>query len=184
MVAPGGVLRTAFRDFVATLPGMEPAIVPIAMHHVESFRECLDGIAREKKYLVFLEAPPPETVREWVRACMEAGNPQFVAVDGGAVVGWCDVTRKTREPLRHSGTLGMGLAPAYRGKGLGRRLMEAALEASRREGFERVDLFVFASNANAIRLYESMGFVREGVRRKFAKIDGEWMDALDMAWFP
>lgn len=163
---------------------MTVSILPITMQYVESFRACLDGVARERKYLVFLEAPPQDIVTAWVAAGLEAGNPQFVAVHGDTVVGWCDVSRKPREAMAHSGSLGMGLAPAYRHQGLGRLLLSAVLDAARRAGFARVELSVYAHNLNAIRLYESMGFEREGSKRRFTKIDGVWLDALDMAWFP
>jgi RimJ/RimL family protein N-acetyltransferase len=62
--------------------------------------------------------------------------------------------------------------------------MAATLEAAKRAGMERVDFTVYTTNLNAIRLYESMGFEREGLARRFTKIDGAWMDAIEMAWFP
>ena len=37
--------------------------------------------------------------------------------------------------MRHCGVLGMGLLPAWRGRGLGERLMRQALEAARAFGF-------------------------------------------------
>lgn len=163
---------------------MAVSVIPITIEHVESFHRCLDGVARERKYLVFLEAPPIETTRAWIAACLEAGNPQFVAVDGNTVVGWCDVTRKPREAMNHSGSLGMGITAAYRHQGLGRKLLAATLEASKRAGLERVELTVYTTNLNAICLYESMGFEREGLARRFTKIDGVWFDAIEMAWFP
>jgi hypothetical protein len=33
-------------------------IVPIGPEHVESFRRTLDAVARERRYLAMLEAPP------------------------------------------------------------------------------------------------------------------------------
>lgn len=177
-------MRAGIPQPISTLPGMPVAIVPRQASHIDSFRACIDGVARERKYLVFTEAPPPEATRDFIEASLREGDPQFVAVEEGNVVGWCDIIRNRRPVMAHGGTLGIGLAPAYRHQGLGRRLMAAALEAARARGFERVDLFVYASNLNAIRLYESMGFVREGYRRKLAKIDGSYLDAVDMAWFP
>ena len=66
-------------------------IVPIAEHHIPSFRSAVDVIARERKYLAFLEAPPLEDVTGFVLGNMERGYPQFVVLSGDAVVGWCDV---------------------------------------------------------------------------------------------
>ena len=43
---------------------MAVEIVPIEEKHIEGFRLCLDGVAREKKFLVFTEAPSLQSVRE------------------------------------------------------------------------------------------------------------------------
>ena len=50
-------------------------------------------------------------------------------------------------------------------------------------GLERIELAVFASNARAIALYERLGFVREGYKRRVRKVDGEYDDDVIMALF-
>ena len=59
------------------------------------------------------------------------------------------------------------IRPAYRGRGFGRTLMEALMEASRREGAEAVTLEVRVSNRPALRLYLSLGFTIAGIRRNY-----------------
>ncbi len=49
-------------------------------------------------------------------------------------------------------------APSYTGRGLGRRLIEAAMHALGECGHERLTLAVTAHNVRARRLYESLGF--------------------------
>ena len=44
----------------------------------------------------------------------------------------------------------------------------------------RIYLHVFADNARAIAAYEKAGFVREGLLRAAAHIDGQWMDVVPM----
>ena len=75
----------------------------------------------------------------------------------------------------------MGVLPQYRGNGLGRRLMEAALAAAHDEGFVRVELTAHADNLRAIALYEKLGFQREGVTRDSVCFDGRFVDSLLMA---
>jgi len=112
----------------------------------------------------------------------DAGGAHFVALDvTNEVVGWCDIARAPFEGFRHSGRLGMGLLPHVRGKGLGRRLAQATIDAVRARGVERIELEVFASNTRAIRLYERLGFVHEGVRRRARKLDGAYEDNVLMA---
>jgi len=75
----------------------------------------------------------------------------------------------------------MGIIPPYRARGLGRRLIDAAVAQARKADFVRIELFVHSDNARAIALYEKVGFVREGVQRDAVYIDGEYRDAIVMA---
>ena len=100
--------------------------------HVDSFRETLDSVARERKYLAMVQAPPIDRMRGWIGGNIEKGNPQFVAVDGESVVGWCDITPKTRKGFEHSGSLGMGVLAEYRRQGLGTALLSTAMGKARK----------------------------------------------------
>jgi len=156
-------------------------IEPIREDHVEGFREALDIVARERKYLVFLEAPPVEAMLSFVRDNISAGHPHMVAVADGKVVGWCDIRSGAREAEAHCGVLGIGIIPGYRDRGLGRRLMLAAIEKARASGMHRVELHAHVDNLRAIALYERIGFVHEGVARDAIRIDGRYIDSVLMA---
>ena len=75
----------------------------------------------------------------------------------------------------------MGVVSAFRGKGLGLRLIRAALQAAWAADITRVELSVYADNAPAIALYEKVGFIREGIVRNAVRIDGRYRDAIAMA---
>ena len=154
---------------------------PDKPEHIESFHRALDIVARERKYLALLEAPPLSQTREFVMDFIQKGGLQFVALAEGEVVGWCDIQRHGFPSRAHRGTLGMGIVPAYRGRGIGLRLIQATLAQARVARFVRVELDVHADNARAIALYEKVGFVREGVARDAVFIDGEYRDAINMA---
>ena len=69
------------------------------------------------------------------------------------------------------------VAPELQGKGVGRRALHCLLM----HGFENLGLNViwgetFDGNP-AARMFESMGFVKEGTRRSFYWKDGKWTDA-------
>ena len=65
-----------------------------------------------------------------------------------------------------------------RGKGVGRQILLKLLEEGTKMGAEAFTLEVRVSNTPAIHLYESLGFVSEGVRKNFYEEPTE--DALIM----
>jgi RimJ/RimL family protein N-acetyltransferase len=160
---------------------MSVEIIPIERQHVAGFREVLDGVARERRYLAFLEAPSPGRVRSFVLSHLRNGTPHFVAVEDGRVVGWCDVTPKTHETLRHSGVLGMGVAASHRGQGVGTALLRSTVDRAFSQGLTRVELIVREDNLPAVALYRRHGFELEGRLRRYLIVDGAAHDALQMA---
>lgn len=156
-------------------------IEPMSAHHVDSFYEALDSVARERRFLTFLKAPPLEVIRSFALASIADGNPHYVAVAGETVVGWCDIRRHGFEAHAHRGSLGMGLVDGFRGRGLGRQLIEAALKNAWEIGLTRVELNVRADNTPAMALYRKTAFVEEGVMRAAVLTDGIYRDSIMMA---
>jgi RimJ/RimL family protein N-acetyltransferase len=157
-------------------------IVPIAERHIPSFRAAVDAVARERKYLAFLEAPPLEEITRFVLGNLERGYPQFVVLSRRMVAGWCDVIpNRTRVIYSHGGTLGIGLLPKFRGRGIGRRLMQPTIDAAFAFGLTRIELTVREGNVNAIALYKSLGFEVEGRHRNAVCIEGEYENLYSMA---
>lgn len=152
---------------------------------LEGYRHCIGRVAAERRWLVFVDTPPPDAVHQYVGDMIDRGLPVFVAAgpDGG-IVGWCDIHIPPFNPVRegfdHVGVLGMGLDAGWRGRGLGDRLIGAALVAAEGLRIERVELEVFATNERARRLYERHGFVVEGTRRRARKLDGRHEDVIIM----
>ena len=155
-------------------------IVPITQDHIESFHRALDFVARERRYLSFLEAPPLEAVRAFVLDNIKQGYPELVAVSAGQVVGWCDVVPNPRQIYAHVGVLGIALLPEFRRQGIGGRLIGQTLDAAQVFGLRRVELTVRENNAVAIDLYKKFGFAIEGRQRNRILIDGAYESLILM----
>jgi len=160
---------------------MKTTITPIRVEHLTSFRTALDAVAREKKYLAMIEAPPMERMSTFVHDNIAKGYAQFVAIEDGEVIGWADVIPALTHGVSHRGCLGMGLLPPYRGRGIGRKLLEACIARSWEIGLTRIELEVRADNEHALRLYQRLGFVEEGRKRRGLRIEGEYKDTVQMA---
>ncbi len=87
-------------------------------------------------------------------------NPatSFVAEDNGTIVGTILAGHDGRRGIFHH----VVVASHYRGQGIGRMLVENAVEALRKEKINKVLLVVFTHNDNGNQFWEHMGFtVRE-----------------------
>jgi ribosomal protein S18 acetylase RimI-like enzyme len=156
-------------------------VVPTERRHIAGFREVLDSVARERRYLAFLEAPSAAQMRRFVLNNLRNGYPQFVAVEDDRVLGWCDIVPKRHVTLRHVGALGMGIAAPHRSRGVGKALLQATIEAAAARGISRIELLVRADNEPAIALYQRSGFELEGRLRNYLIVDGAAHDVLAMA---
>ncbi|MFC5220386.1 GNAT family N-acetyltransferase [Streptomyces coerulescens] len=75
---------------------------------------------------------------------------------------------------------GLAVADEARGHGVGRALIRAAVEEARRRGARRLTLRVLGHNTPARKLYESEGFVVEGVLPEEFYLDGRYVDDVIM----
>ncbi|MFC9133094.1 GNAT family N-acetyltransferase [Streptomyces sp. NPDC057099] len=75
---------------------------------------------------------------------------------------------------------GLAVAEEARGHGVARALLRAAAEEARRQGARRITLRVLAHNTAARKLYESEGFVVEGVLTEEFFLDGAYVDDVFM----
>lgn len=160
---------------------MDILIQPASLDLADSFRQALDVVAREHRYLIFQEAPPLESARNFISKVLAKGWSQFYAVRDGQVVGWCDVVRDEHPGRTHVGRLGIGILPEFRGQQIGARLLAATIADAFQKGLTRIELEVFAANAPALALYRKFGFVAEGRKRQARCLDGICEDSLCMA---
>ncbi|MBK9475899.1 MAG: GNAT family N-acetyltransferase [Tetrasphaera sp.] len=86
---------------------------------------------------------------------------------------------------KHEGNRSCGLRlwiAGATGRGLGREAISLALHhAFGTWGCERVELEVYDHNPRARHVYEALGFVHEGTRRRALRLDDTWIDAHVMA---
>jgi len=87
-------------------------------------------------------------------------NAAFGAFEDEELVGTVALELSAKPKTMHKGlVIGMYTAPAARGKGVGRALLEALVEHARaREGLLSLTLTVTEGNEPAVNLYRSFGF--------------------------
>lgn len=122
--------------------------------------------------------------RRYLRMCRRHPDAAvFVAEDGGELVARLSLARDPHPASRHVADLGLMVAASRRRQGIGRALLEEAIDWARTAGVSKLELHVFPWNEPAITLYESFGFEREGYRKRHYRRDGDLVDAVLMAYF-
>lgn len=116
-------------------------------------------------------------------AALGPNDHHFVAVlADGTVIGSIGLHVEAHPRMRHVGSVGLFVHKDYQGKGVGTALLQTVLDlADRWLMLVRVELTVFSDNQRAIRLYEKLGFEKEGLKRMTTVRDGVYADEYMMA---
>lgn len=157
---------------------------------IERFREAhVEGVTalyNESAVCRQVLQMPFQSTEVWrQRLLQRQGNERLVslvALHEGRVIGSCSLEQYERVRRSHAGNIGMGVATAWQGKGVGSQLLAAVLEvADNWMNLQRVELSVYVDNVAAQALYRKFGFEEEGVMRAYAIRDGVLTDTLNMA---
>ena len=116
-----------------------------------------------------------EALAETWRA--HARHPWLVVEDGGAVAGYAKAgVWRERAAYQWTCEVGLYVAPELRGRGLGRALYAALLDACTARGFRSAIAGITLPNDASVALHERFGFVSVGVVREAGFKHGRWHD--------
>lgn len=105
--------------------------------------------------------------------------PILVASDDGAVVGWAAAsTYRARACYAGIAEYSIYVATSHHGRGVGRQLMPAFLDALEAAGFWKVLSRLFPENTASRALCRRFGFREVGVYERHGQLDGVWKDVV------
>lgn len=105
--------------------------------------------------------------------------PYLVAEIDGKVTGWASVSSyRPRECYHGIGEFSIYVHADARGKGVGKVLLPALIDAAEQAGFWKLLSRVFLFNHASRALCARFGFREVGVYEKHAKLDDEWLDVV------
>lgn len=125
-------------------------------------------VSKEAEFLISKEASPNEV--------------EICAVVDGCIVGLAGLESVGGlEKLKHRAEFGLSIEKAYWGLGIGRALTLACIECAKAAGYSQLELDVVSTNAHAVSLYQSVGFVEYGRNpRGFRTRSGQWQELILM----
>ncbi len=117
-----------------------------------------------------------EAEAAWLRErARSETSAHFVAREDGRIVGEAGLDALPRR-MAHRAELGISVLRSHWGRGIGGRLLAAAVDFGRTHGIEMIELQVRSDNERAIGLYRKFGFERIGVYPGFFKLAGRYVD--------
>lgn len=104
---------------------------------------------------------------------------RLVARDGDELLGWAALT-PVSDRCVYGGVaeLGVYVAEAARGRGVGTALLQGLVTASEEAGYWTLQAGVFSDNTASVRIHRACGFRTVGTRERLGKLDGTWRDVL------
>lgn len=106
-------------------------------------------------------------------------HPVIVAEDAGRVIAFAAASSyRPRECYRGIAETSVYVAREARGRGAGRRVLEALIAACAEAGHWKLLSRIFVDNIASRRLIRAAGFREVGVYEKHAQLDGVWRDVV------
>lgn len=105
--------------------------------------------------------------------------PLLVVTEDDVVRGWAGLSAyRPRRCYAGIAEFSIYLHRDARGRGLGRRLLTALIDAARARGCWKLVSRIFPSNTGSRALCRACGFREVGVYHKHGRLDGEWRDVV------
>ncbi|MFC6718328.1 GNAT family N-acetyltransferase [Natrialbaceae archaeon GCM10025810] len=182
----GGTLRLTF-EFGAVetfeTDEFEYAIRPARQSDFEGLVETIRDVSAEETYVV-AEVIAEQLLYEdaVTRHNTVRSRVFFVATIDGDVVGWTHLDLPQLDHVRETARQTVGVKEAYRGHGIGNKLLHRGIEWAEANGYRKVYNSVPIVNDRALEFLTNHGWNTEAIRREHYTIDGEYVDEVTMAY--
>jgi phosphinothricin acetyltransferase len=114
---------------------------------------------------------------EWDAAHVK--NSRLVATENNEVLGWAALTAVSgRCVYAGVGEVSVYVAAAARGKGIGKKILQALITESEKNNFWTLQAGIFPENTGSVKIHEDCGFRIIGKREKIGHMNGLWRDTL------
>ncbi len=98
---------------------------------------------------------------------------------GGCVAGWAALSPvSAREVYAGVAEVSVYVGAGFRGRGVGRALLEALVRESEAAGIWTLQAGIFPENRASVALHESCGFRLVGRRERLGRLNGRWRDTV------
>lgn len=139
-----------------------------------------EGIERGK--FIYLNTNQPYSKEQIKNLAKELksdskNNLVFIAILDRKIVGSLRFSNRENSRKSHIVDMGWLVHPDYQGRGIGTRLLDAAIKYAKSRKFKKIEIEVAEENIASIKLAKKFKFLKEGTRKKALRLDdGKYID--------
>jgi len=137
-------------------------IRPFAITNRSALIESINAVCSEGQWMNTSRFEPTPAWTHALRETLCPDHSLLVVEDKNNVVGWCRTFPEHCPDSWSTASLGVGLLPFYRNRGIGTALVRQSLIWAGGVGLRRVRLTTYPDNARAIRAFIKCGFYFTG----------------------
>ncbi|RWU08001.1 GNAT family N-acetyltransferase [Pseudidiomarina gelatinasegens] len=154
LIIPNARLQASYIDYIEELGSEERYPFPLDFDH----RDFAAMLARVEGFRTGASVPPG-----FVQ------SSTFWLVEGNEILGCTNIRHRLNAQIEHcGGHIGLSIRPAFRGKGLGKALLEFSLDKARELGITNIHIHCHTDNAASRAMIEACG----GILDSQIEVDG------------
>ena len=125
------------------------------------------ALPEEDLLFLSLDITDPKAVAGWIANIESERATTIAAYDEQGLVGYANVQKNTTPWMRRVGEIRVNVAPSYRGRGLGRLLINRIFDIARGQGLKKIIAQMTADQRGAQSAFRRLGFVPEAMLADF-----------------
>ena len=164
--------------------GEEISLRPASPEDAAEILSTVKSTSLERSYVLMEQyGRDAQSERQFISSIDLDHNLLLVAVARGKVIGSLAALQADGGQIpqtAHIATVGLHLKEAYRGLGIGSRMLRYAVEWAQEHGFKKLVADIFTTNKRSLNLFRRAGFVEEGVKVKHVRMGKDYIDEVSL----
>ncbi|MHC5251651.1 GNAT family N-acetyltransferase [Listeria kieliensis] len=144
---------------------------------------CMQQLDKETDFMLYLPGErvyQEKKLKHFIQTTQENGILLGVKYQN-QIIGFISAQTSKLAKVKHTGYLVIGVQKKFQKSGIATKLFEKLFTWARNKGIHRLELTVITANLPAIRLYEKLGFQKEGLKKDAIYMNNRYYDEFYMA---